>query len=131
MLPPIWSVISAKSVTKLLKPVVGLLRQMGLRLIIYLDDILFMHSNRDQLEEMAPLIVSLFEALGLMVNRPKSLVTPTHSIEFLGFLINCHIQRLPTFREEQEDTAGSSQASLPTNSDSQRAGHVHLLDRFI
>ena len=80
--------------TKLLKPVVGLLRQMGLCLIIYLDDILFMHSNRDQLEEMAPLIVSLFEALGLMVNRPKSLLTPTQSIEFLGFLINSHIQRL-------------------------------------
>ena len=36
--------------TKLLKPVVGLLRQIGLRLIIYLDDMLFMHANRDQLE---------------------------------------------------------------------------------
>ena len=36
-----------------------------------------------------------------------------------------HPKTLPTFGEEQEDTAGSSQASPPTNSDSQRAGHVH------
>ena len=75
--------------TKLLKPVVGLLRQIGLRLIIYLD-MLFMHSNKEQLETMAPLIVYLFEALGLMVNKTKSLLTPTQSLEFLGFLINSH-----------------------------------------
>ena len=35
--------------TKLLKPVVGFLRQIGLHLIVYLDDMLFMHVNKDQL----------------------------------------------------------------------------------
>ena len=59
--------------TKLLKPVVALLRQIGLRLIIYLDDMLFMHVNREQLEAMAPMIVSLFKALDLMLNKIKSL----------------------------------------------------------
>ena len=49
---------------------------------------LFMHANREQLELMAPLIVNLFEALGLMVNKVKSLLTPTQLIEFLGFQIN-------------------------------------------
>ena len=73
--------------TKLLKPVVCLLRKIGLRLIIYLDDMLFMHANKEQLEIMAPMIVNLFEALGLMVNKVKSLLTPTQLIEFLGFQI--------------------------------------------
>ena len=35
--------------TKLLKPVVGFLRQIGCRLIIYLDDMLILHQNREQL----------------------------------------------------------------------------------
>ena len=74
--------------TKLLKPVVGFLRQIGLRLIVYLDDMLFMHTNKDQLEAMAPLICKIFEALGLMVNTKKSLLNPTQVVEFLGFQIN-------------------------------------------
>ena len=92
--PSIWSVISAKSVYEATETSGGPPETDGLAPDNLPGDILFMHSNRDQLEEMAPLIVSLFEALGLMVNRPKSLLTPTQSIEFLGFLINSHIQKL-------------------------------------
>ena len=58
--------------TKLLKPVVVFLRQIGLRIIIYLDDMLFMHASKEQLAAMAPSICRLFEALGLMVNMKKS-----------------------------------------------------------
>ena len=61
---------------------------------------LFMHTSKEQLEVMAPLIVNLFEALSLMVNKTKSLQTPTQSIEFLGFLINSHTLRL-TFPTEK------------------------------
>jgi len=57
--------------TKTLKPVVAFLRQIGLRLIVYLDDMLFMHANKDQLETMAPFLCRLFESLGLMVNTQK------------------------------------------------------------
>lgn len=74
--------------TKLLKPVVGFLRQIGLRLIVYLDDMLFIHVNKDQLEVMTLLICKFFEALGLMVNTKKSLLNPTQLVEFLGFQIN-------------------------------------------
>jgi len=81
--------------TMLMKPVVGLLRQIGLHLIIYLDDMLFMYSNREQLESMVPMILSLLEALGLMVNKIKFLLKPTELIEFLGFIINSHNLRLP------------------------------------
>ena len=84
-----FSLSSAPRVfTKLLKPVVGFLRQIGLRLIVYLDDMLFMHTNKDQLEAMAPLICKIFKALGLMVNTKKSLLNPIQVVEFLGFQIN-------------------------------------------
>ena len=57
--------------TKTLKPVIAWLRQIGLRLVVYLDDMLFMHANRDQLETMAPLLCRLFESLLLQLEaRP-------------------------------------------------------------
>ena len=79
---------ASRMFTKLLKPVVDLLRQIGLRLTIYLDDMIFMHANRDQLEMMAPMIVNLFKTLGLMANKVKSLLTPIQLIKYLGFQIN-------------------------------------------
>jgi len=36
------------------KPVVGLLRQMGIQLVIYLDDILIMHHSKEELSLAIP-----------------------------------------------------------------------------
>jgi len=74
--------------TKIMKPVVGTLRQMGIRLIIYLDNILIMHQIREELILLIPLVCQMFQALGLMVNMEKSQLTPKQEIEFLGFLVN-------------------------------------------
>ena len=73
---------------KLLKPVEGFLRQIGLCLIVYLDNMLVIHTNKDQLEAMASLICKTFEALGLMMNKKKFLLNPTQVVGFLGFQIN-------------------------------------------
>jgi len=73
--------------TKLLKPVIGLLRQIGTRLVIYLDDILILHQSKQQLEVLVTQICQLFEALGLMINRKKSLLSPIQLLEFLGFQV--------------------------------------------
>ena len=74
--------------TKIMKPVVGKLRQMGIRLIVYLDDILIMHQIREKILQITPLVCQIFEALGLMVNMEKSLLVPQQELEFLGFLVN-------------------------------------------
>ena len=65
--------------TKLLKPVVGLLRQVGCRLIIYLDDLLILHQHKDRLQQMVQLISQLFSSLGLIVNHKKSILLPWNS----------------------------------------------------
>ena len=74
--------------TKILKPVIGLLRKQGIRLIIYLDDFLLMASTEETLLYHVPLTVTLLEMLGFVVNYQKSQLNPTQSIEFLGFHIN-------------------------------------------
>ena len=57
-----------RSLTKILKPVIGLLRRQGIRLIIYLDDFLLMVSTKETLSYHVTLIVTLLEMLGFVGN---------------------------------------------------------------
>jgi len=50
--------------TKLMKPVVGLLRQLGIRLVVYLDDMLIMAQSRD-LARHASTALDLLQGLGV------------------------------------------------------------------
>ena len=64
--------------TKVLRPPLGIVRQVGNRLMVYLDNILILHQRREVLKCLAPLICSLFEALDLVINTKKSiLISPT------------------------------------------------------
>ena len=74
--------------TKLLRPVAAYLRQRGIRLIIYLDDILLMASSESEAAEAVAQTSSLLEALGFIVNSSKSVIVPVQEIEFLGFTVN-------------------------------------------
>ena len=68
-LPTIRPDISTESFhMKIMKPVVRFLRQVGCHLVIYLDDLLIVHQNKVQLQQIIQLICQLFECLGLIVN---------------------------------------------------------------
>ncbi|XP_078506464.1 LOW QUALITY PROTEIN: uncharacterized protein LOC144765813 [Lissotriton helveticus] len=74
--------------TKLLRPVVEYLRTKGIRLIIYLDDILQMEQSRDQLLLHLQVTISLLQNLGFIINAQKSDLVPQQSMIFLGFRID-------------------------------------------
>ena len=74
--------------TKIMKPVLGKLRQISIRLIAYLDDILIIYQIRGEILHITPLVCQMFKALGLMVNMEESLLIPQQELEFLGFLVN-------------------------------------------
>ena len=74
--------------TKTLKPVVKMLRSMGLRVVIYIDDMLLMASSSNSLTEHIHLTLFLLENTGFVINEKKSLLEPTQEIEFLGMIIN-------------------------------------------
>ncbi|CAC5393416.1 unnamed protein product [Mytilus coruscus] len=74
--------------TKIMKPVIGILRRMGVRMIIYLDDILLMAENPQKLEIHRNSTLFLLQKLGFLINWKKSSLNPTQKIEFLGFKIN-------------------------------------------
>ncbi|XP_048590532.1 uncharacterized protein LOC116601217 [Nematostella vectensis] len=74
--------------TKILKPVVAHLRKRDIRLIIYLDDILIMSASKELALEHSNTAASLLSNLGFVINREKSILSPTWELEFLGFLVN-------------------------------------------
>ncbi len=65
-----------------------ILRTMGLRVIIYIDDILIMEETQSLAREHTAGLIFLLENLGFIINNPRSLLTPTQEIEFLGFSVN-------------------------------------------
>ena len=77
-----------RTFSKLLKPVVAQLRKMGIRLIIYLDDMLIMAESRDLAIEHTTIAVNLLSSLSFVLNEGKSILVPTQELEFLGFLVN-------------------------------------------
>ena len=74
--------------TKLLKPVVAFLRQMGIRIMIYLDDILIMAPSPEEVSRNLQLVIQILTHLGFVINQKKCILTPTQWIEFLGFVVD-------------------------------------------
>lgn len=83
--------------TKALKPVMAHLRRQGLRVVIYLDDLLIMHQDYNALASLAQEIIELSTALGFSINFDKSSLTPSYLIEYLGVEIDSYsfLFRLP------------------------------------
>ena len=62
--------------TKLLKPIVSFLRKRGIRLVIYLDDILIMNSCPEGLARDVALVRSTLEEVGFLINDKNQRHTP-------------------------------------------------------
>ena len=123
---PIWTDISPRVSSKVMKPVVGALRHMGIRLVIYLDDLLILQQGKEELIQFIPLISQLFEALGLVVNQAKSVLIPHQRMEFLGFLVDTVTLRtsdIPS-REAEEDPTVGTPPPLSTKGLSERHSKV-------
>ena len=74
--------------TKLMKPVVSLLRRQGVRCIIFLDDLLVMKQTQEALMSTTRDILILLQVLGFRINWEKSMLTPAQVTQFLGLEVN-------------------------------------------
>ena len=74
--------------TKLMKVPMSILRKLGIRLIIYLDDILIFGSSQEEIEMARDTTLYLLENLGFVINQAKSVLSPSTVMEFLGVVIN-------------------------------------------
>ena len=67
---------------------VGLCRRLGIRILIYLDDLLLMNQDEQQLIVDTNSVIWILQHLGFVINWKKSIPTPQQQLEYLGFNIN-------------------------------------------
>ena len=85
---PFGLATAPRTFTKVLHPVVSHLRSMGIRLIIYLDNILILSQSAETLRAHMSTVAQKLESLGFRLNTSKCEWEPTQLIEFLGFLVD-------------------------------------------
>ena len=74
--------------TKLLKPVLATLREMGHVVVAYLDDTIIIGETREQTAKAVKDTTRLFTELGFIVHDEKSVLAPQQELKFLGFTLN-------------------------------------------
>ena len=79
--------------TKILHPVIAVLRRWGYRLVVYLDDILVIGCSAGE-AILATALIQLLYCLGFIMNIDKLVLLPTQEIEYLGFLVCSHSMSL-------------------------------------
>jgi hypothetical protein len=94
---------SPRVFTKVLKPVIAHLRKLGIKLFIYMDDILLWHAKVKILLEQLKVAIKLIQDVGLLINFEKSDLEPSQIMEFLGFKINLKEFRLCLTDKKMQD----------------------------
>ena len=74
--------------TKIMKIPICQLREKGINLAAYIDDIIIFADSYDSCLADTFCTIKLLESLGYMVNYSKSVITPTQRIEHLGLIID-------------------------------------------
>ena len=74
--------------TKIMKPVFAHLRKQGHTIVGYIDDSLIVADNKQECSLAVSDSICIMDELGLTVHPVKSVVAPTQTIEFLGFVLN-------------------------------------------
>ena len=101
-----------RTFTKLLHPVMAHLRFRGLRLVVYLDDILLMAEDRETLLEQVHQTITLLEQLGFTMNRLKSILDPCHQIIYLGLQVDTTSMKLLLLAEKMQQIMNSCRQIL-------------------
>lgn len=71
--------------TKIIKPVIGFLRNLGCLTVIYLDDLLLLENSYSQCLENINKSIEILEKLDFILNEEKSCKIPSQICNFLGF----------------------------------------------
>ena len=74
--------------TKLLKPAYSTLRKQGFQSVGYIDDSYLQGTTKLECENNVKTTTTLFDNLGLCIHPEKSILEPSHVLEFLGFILN-------------------------------------------
>ena len=122
--------------TKVLKPVAAQLRELGVRMIVYIDDMLIIAETPELLRDHTMGLIYLLENLGFIIGYKKCVLEPTQSIDFLGFMVDSTKQelRLPAEKMKKiraEARKPSTSASITARKLSQFLGKLNAATRAV
>ena len=80
--------------TKLLKPVYGTLRSQGHLNVGYIDDSYLQGSSVSDCSQNIRATICLFENLGFVINKEKSVLQPCQKLVLLGFILDSILMRV-------------------------------------
>ena len=93
---------------RVMKPVMILLRSWGVRIIIYIDDMLILAETSEQASQHLETLLGILQSLGFIINQEKSLFTPTQEIEFLSLVTNSQSMELSLPGEKLRQIKGEA-----------------------
>jgi len=67
-----------------MKAVTAQLRHLGIRVLVYIDDVLILHQDRNTAHRHAQIAVNLLDTLGFVVSQEKTDTTPLQQFLYLG-----------------------------------------------
>ena len=85
---PFGLATSPREFTKLLRPVVSLLRQQGVKLHVYLDDWLIRADTPEEAQLHSQTTIKVLQFLRWIINFEKSDLTPSQDFQFIGMQFN-------------------------------------------
>ena len=107
--------------TKTLKPAIALGRELGMQLVVYIDEILLMAETQEKARDQATCIIHLLQCLGFTINTMKTITEPTQIIDFLGITVNTVTMELALPPEEIKKIRAESRKLLEAELVSARA----------
>ena len=110
---------SPSAYTRVMKAPVAKIRTSGIRLALYMDDMLIVSPSQQQATQDTNQVLQILEDAGFAVNQAKSELQPKQSIRFLGLHIDTRDMTVSVPKEKQQScTAALKQVkSQLSNSD--------------
>ena len=86
--------------TKILKPSFSVLRRKGHESVVFVDDTYLQGDNFEDCRQNGISTMNLLRQLGFKIQNEKSVLIPTPSIQFLGFILNSICMRISLSHEK-------------------------------
>lgn len=88
--------------TKIMKPIISQLRNLGFISVVYLDDILLLGNSYSSCLRNISTSVELLKRLGFSINKDKSCMIPSQNCCFLGFILDSQRMTLELTLEKRQ-----------------------------
>ena len=101
--------------TKILKPVLKLLRSRGFMSVAYLDDLLCIANTFEECVINVSETINLLQSLGFIINFKKSNLTPSRNSKYLGFILDTENSLLKLTNKKKENLLSTLKSLLILN----------------